>query len=300
MKALYRIWQVALCEWHGAMRSRRALVMMLLYLLSAAGGMYATISIFNKMEHELGDVLQLPDGGKTGTVSKQLWTSTTFQHGVKAVVGDDAVYENIKGRHPVELVYAWFVFLCIPMLVVMVAGNRVADDLHSGAVRYSIVRCTRAEWSMGKAVGQVLMIGVALGVGTLGAWGTAVWRLAGVNALELLPSMLDWGLRAWLYSIAWLGVAMGASHVCKSGSKATSLGITCWIALVALPGVLKFFAMHFDAAWLLNFTVLSPSSADDLLWRAGLTPLVRAAFHLATLGALYLTIGYAVFRRRDA
>ena len=53
MRSLFRIWQVALAECAGAVRSRRALVILVLYLLSAVFCMIGTISMLGKMEAEL-------------------------------------------------------------------------------------------------------------------------------------------------------------------------------------------------------------------------------------------------------
>ena len=43
-KSLVRVWRVAVMEWSVAIRSRRALVMMLLFAAVAIGVMYVTIS----------------------------------------------------------------------------------------------------------------------------------------------------------------------------------------------------------------------------------------------------------------
>ena len=300
MKTLYRIWQNAVGEWTDAIRSRRALVLLLLYLASAACCMYGTISILGRMEAELAQVLQLPESEKTGVVSATLWKSKPFQRMVRAGVRNDLVYNDIAGRHPAELVYAWFAFFCAPLLVVLVAGNRVADDLRSGAVRYSIVRCTRAEWSLGKYFGQATMIACALAVSAVGAWIVAVCRLSGVGAFELLPAMFGWGLRAWIYSLAWLGIALGLSHVCRSGSRAISLGIFAVVLLAVLPPLLQKSVEWTGCAWLENFDLLAPASAKDYLWRRGCAPLAAALCQLGTLGFASLALGYAVFRRRDA
>lgn len=300
MTTLRRILQNALAEWADAVRSRRALVLLVLYLLAAVGCMYVTISGLGRMETELSEVLQLPANERTGVVSKTLWKSKPFQRMVRAAVADDLVYNDIRGRHPAELVYAWFAFLLTPLLVVLVAGNRVADDLGSGAVRYAIVRCTRAEWTLGKYVGQAVMIAFALAVGALGAWCVAVCRLFGLDVWALLPALFGWGGRAWLYSLAWLGVALGVSHLTKSGSRATALGIFAIAVLAVWEGVLHHLVDAPGWSWIENFDVLAPSAVRGCLWRRGVTPLTAAAFHLLTLGGVYLALGYAVFRRRDA
>ncbi len=300
MSALRRIVQIARAEWSDAVRSRRALVLLALYLLCAVGGMYGTISIFGKMEKELVQVLQLPASEQTGVVSTTLWKSKPFQRMVRAAVSNDLVYNDISGRHPVELVSAWFSFLFAPLLVVLVAGNRIADELRSGSVRYAIVRCTRGEWTLGKYLGQALMIACALAVSSVGAWCVAVCRLSGVEVGALLPSILGWGLRAWIYSLAWLGVTLGVSHLTRSGSRATALGILAIVGFSIFPGILGLCVKWLEWPWLENFDLLVPSAAKGYLWRRGVVPLMMATGHLVTLGATYLALGAFGFQRRDA
>jgi len=298
MRSLARILQVALAEWAGALRSRRALVMLLLYLVAAVACMYITISVFGRMEAELAKTLKLPNAGSTGMLSNLLWKSEQFQGLIRSLVNDKLVYLDIRGRHPIELVYAFFSFALAPLLVVMVAGNRVSDDLRNGAVRYAIVRCTRLEWSLGKSLGQAMMLGCGLVVSAIGAWGVATCRLS--DAASTLPAMLDWSARCWMYSLAWLGVALGISHLTRRGSLATALGIFAVFALCALPGVLQIVADKVQLPWLPVLEVFSPSAAKSLLWRRSFAPLARAALWLGALGMMFLMAGNWHFRRRDA
>ena len=300
MKGLFRIGQVALAECAGAVHSRRALVILVLYLLSAVFCMMGTITILGKMEDELANVLQLPKSERTGVVSATLWKSKPFQRMVKAGVKNDLVYNDIAGRHPAELVYAWFAFMCAPLLAVLVAGNRVADDLRSGAVRYALVRVTRLEWTLGKYVGQVLMVALALAASAAGAWLVAVFRLSGVGTFELLPAMCGWGFRAGLYALAWLGLALGVSHVTRSGSRATALGLLAVALCAAWPGILKLFGLWIGWPWLFHLDAIVPSAAELALWRRGFVPLFTGGAHLLVLGLTYLMLGHAVFIRRDA
>lgn len=300
MRSLNRIWQTALWELGGAIRSRRALVLLLLYLASAVLCMNGTISILGKMERELAAVLQLPDSGETGVVSASLWKSKPFNRIVRSVVGESPVLDDISGRHPVELLYAWFVFFCAPLLTVLVAGTRIADDLRSGAVRYMLVRETRLEWSVGKYAGQAFMIAVALAASALGAAAVAFCRLPSGTAFSLFLPMLNWGLRAWIYSLAWLGLALGLSHLTRSPGRATAYGLLAICLFGALPPLLDF--LHAAAGWPAAVTqvrMLVPAGAEMSLWRFSAPPLVSGAFHLATLGFTYLMAGAAVFGRSD-
>jgi ABC-type transport system involved in multi-copper enzyme maturation permease subunit len=300
MNSLRRIWQTALWEWGGAIRSRRALVILLLYLASALLCMNGSISILGKMEKELAVVLQLPESESTGVVSASLWRSKPFNKIVKAVVGVGPVLDDISGRHPVELLYAWFAFLCAPLLAVLVCGTRVSDDLRSGAVRYMLVRESRIEWSMGKFIGQTLMVAIALAASSLGAAVIAFCRLSPGTAAELFLPMLNWGLRAWIYSVAWIGLALGLSHLTRSPGRATALGIFAICIFGALPPLMDFFHSH--SGWPVAVTqvrMLVPAGPESQLWRFSAAPLMTGSFHLVLLGLVYLMAGVAVFSRRD-
>jgi len=300
MRALWHIGQTALGEWGGAIRSRRALVLLVLYLGAALLCMNGTISVLGKMETELAAVLQLPDTGETGVVSASLWKSRPFNRLVRSVVGESPVLDDISGRHPVELIYAWFVFLCAPLLTVLVAGTRVSEDLRSGAVRYMLVRETRLEWSVGKYLGQAIMIAVALVVSAMGAAVVAFCRLPSGTAASLFLPLLNWGLRAWIYSLAWLGLALGISHLTRSPGRATSLGIVAIGLFGALPTIMDFLCAFKGAPGVLtHLRMLVPAGAEMSLWRFSSVPLLTGSFHLVILGLTYLMAGAAFFCRRD-
>lgn len=299
--AIRRIWQTALFEWRTAVRSRRALVLLLIYLSTAVLCMYGTISVLGRMEGELASVLQLPTDAETGVVSETLWKSKTFKRIVRSAVGDSLVFEDISKRHPMELAYAWVAFLFAPMLVVFVAGGRVAGDLHSGAARYALMRVTRFEWSLGKYVGQALMIALALAASALGAWVVVCCRLPVRAAAALCVPMFAWGVKAWIYSLAWLGVALGLSHLSRSSAKAVSLGFLVLFVFSLWPTLLNVLVEWAGLpAAIRNLDALVPSSAENALWRSAPAALVSGAAHLLLLGLAYLMAGAAAFARRDA
>lgn len=79
MSGLKQIWRVACYEWFDALRSRRALVVLLLYMTAAVCNMYWSINLLRKMERELVTMLQLPPSEHTGVISTTLWKSKPFQ-----------------------------------------------------------------------------------------------------------------------------------------------------------------------------------------------------------------------------
>ena len=71
--ALARIGRVAVTEWAVAVRSRRALVVTLLFLAVSGGLMYALVSVFASLEETLVETLNLPSSDSTGSVTMTLW-----------------------------------------------------------------------------------------------------------------------------------------------------------------------------------------------------------------------------------
>ena len=292
-----RVWRVAMTELSAAVRSRRALVVTLLFLAVAVIVMYGTISAFAAMEREVLAGLGLPASDHPGSVTTALWKSKPFLRVIDRMVGDSLVFADIRGRHPILLAYAMFIFQIVPLLTLMVSAPRVADDLRSGAARYWLVRVTRTEWSLGKFLGEAALLAAAMLGGALAAWAVVVWRLPGLSGAGLLPGLVDWSARAWLYAFGWLGLFMGLSHIVRSGGKATALGILALLGAAAWSPMLGNFT---DALpWLEHLDGLVPQSAQACLWRRSVPALAFGAVHLAALAFLYLSLGAAVFRRRD-
>jgi len=297
---LRRTGLVALVEWRTALRTRRALVMTLLFVAVAGLVMYGTVSIFAAMEREVVALLKLPDAGTTGSVTMTLWKSPSFSRFVEHLCPGSLVFADVRGRHPILLAYALFIFQIAPLLTLLVSSARVCDDVRTGTARYWLVRVTRTEWSLGKFFGEAMMLAASMLAGALAAWGVACGRLSGADGLALLPGLVDWTARAWMYSFAWLGLFTGISHVVKSGGKATALSILVLLAAAAWPAMLANLAPDGGLpAGLTHLDLLVPSPSRWILFRRAPGALAFGITHLAALAFLYLSLGAAVFRRRD-
>lgn len=295
--AFARVARVAVTEWGLALRSRRALVVTLLFVAVSGLVMYCTISLFAALEQEVAAALRLPPSSSTGSVSMALWKSPIFVRIMDHFANSSLVFADIRGRHPILLAYAMFLFQIVPLLTLLVSVSRVADDVRSGAARYWLVRVTRAEWSLGKFVGEALMLVTAMSVGALAAWGVVLCRLPVADGLGLLPGVFDWTMRAGVYAFAWLGLFMGLSHVVKSGGKAMALGILALLAATVWTPLLN--VMQGSLPGLSHLDVLVPGASWSLLWRRSPSALLEGVVHLTALAFLYLGLGAAFFRRRD-
>ena len=295
-----RVWDVAAMEWSLAVRSRRALVMTLLFVAVAIGVMYATISAFTAVEQQLVQSLGLPESETPGAALMALWKSKPFVKFMEHLSQGSLMFADIRGRHPLLLVYAVFLFQIVPLLTLLVSAPRVADDVRSGVARYWLVRVSRTEWSLGKFFGEALMLAVAMGAGALAAWVVMLCRLSVADGLLMLPGVLDWTVRAWIYAFAWLGLFLGLSHIVKSGGKATALGILALLGAAMWSLALRNLAENVAGfGWAGHLDALVPNSVWTLLWRRSPAVILQGVVHLAALSFLYLALGAAVFRRRD-
>ena len=298
---LRRVLQCARFELFDALRSRRALVLVILYLIVSLLTMAGTISALGKMESQLAETLGIEQvEGKSGIVSVTLWKSKPFQRIVRHAIRNSPVYDDLVGRHPAELLYAWLVFLFVPLLTVLFTSNRAAEDVRSGAVRYMLTRVTRLEWTLGKYLGNALLVLAGLLVGAVAAWCVAAWKLSGADIPALLPAMLGWSFRAWLLALAWLGLALGVSHGFRTPAKADGLALVALFAFSVTPKAIEFFAARNAVSGKLSVLVnLFPSAVEDALWRASFAPVAAAGVWLLALGLLYLSVGHGCFARRD-
>ena len=292
--------EMARFELAAALRTKRAIALVAIYLVTSLFGMSGAITVLGKREEQLANILQVEAvDGKSGVVSAALWKSKPFQRLARGVVGDSLVYDDIVGKHPAELIYAWIVFLAVPFLAVLASCRRVADDVKSGAAKYVLLRVTRLQWTLGKFLGQAFLILAGLVVGAVGAWCVAAFRLSGADIPALLPAMLLWSLKAWFLSLAWLGVALGLSHVSGTGAKAQMFSLGALVAFSVAPYVLKLYDDTAVGEKMQILKMLFPPSMEDALWRASFAPVAAGAAWLVALGLMWLSFGHLVFAGRD-
>jgi len=299
MNAIRRIFGVAAGEMAEAFRSRRFLLVLLLFFSASAVSMYGSTSFLSHLEKNAAKVLGLPEGDGKGTVTKAVWKSDVFRRVVKSAVDDDpGLYAGLVGRNPLALLYAFFTFLAVPVLSLLAGANRIADDVKSGTVRFMLVRVRRAEWVLGKYIGLVVLLLPGLSGGALAAYAMACARMPDAAAAALLPEMLVFSGKSWILALSWTGVALGVSQAVRSGVRATLLGIVVITIIGAAPWLLGLLARWHGA--FAHLDVICPATFKGALYSASVPRFAFASVMLAVQGFFYLSCGYFVFSRRDA
>jgi ABC-type transport system involved in multi-copper enzyme maturation permease subunit len=299
MKTLRDILIVARHELLDSVKSRRVGVTLILYVAGAMLACNGFITALHRIEVELSKVLGLPASSTPGTVINTLWESDQFRGMMKGLVGSREVVGELMSVHPMALVYGWLVFAFTPVLVILTASPRVAEELGSGSIKYVFLRTSRSAWCVGKFIGCAMTTVVALTLSAVAAWCLIAFRLSGIDHLAMIQGMVVYSWKGWIYSLSFLGLALGVSQVTRSQNKAMALGFAAWLAVTILGAA----AAHLgDGRWAALWQavgMLVPMGHRLDLWRMDLAHQLQATAFLTTLGLVYMYVGHAFLARRD-
>lgn len=286
---------VALFECIRAIRTWRAVALLVLYLVVSAGASYGFVELIGELEAELAETLGVPATEQTGVMLDRLLADGTLRRILSDLVsrdGRESVDEIL--RYPVLAIFhLWLSILLMPFGTATVASESISGDLATRALRFEAVRTGRLELVTGRFLGQAVLTGVASIAGSLGSWSIGMLYLYGTDPLELGGALLWLGLRAWGFSLAFVGLGIGVSQWTSSPNGAR---------VAAILGTAGAFILYQAAAhsdWGLLSDVLTQLLPQG--WAAGvwgpewpLTVLFCAAFGYAWVG-----LGYVRFAGRD-
>jgi len=182
----------------------------------------------------------------------------------------------------------------VPLFVATGAFNQLAGDLQHGAVRYQLLRTTRASLFLGRFAGTalftaMLMVGLTAAVVLfmgfqidIYGWGELIaWGARGLVALLLISL-------PYVAFCAWISASVGSPF--------TSLVLTS-LVIPAHP----FLALGAYNAWepLGKLIYLMPWGIQHWLFHPDPRYAAAAAAGCLAYTALFLALGLASFRRRD-
>ena len=290
---------VAVNELADALRSRRILVMILLYLAGSVTATLFFLHFLHGIETQLVDSLGLSATAKTGGVTATLWKSNQFRQMLTHLIGDRELAETLLAIPPLALFYAWLSFTFSPVLVMLTSATRISEEISSGSIRYLGFRCQRLHWVAGKFAGQALQLMLALLLSGTGAWLAGLFRMQSFEPAATAGAMLVFSLKAWLYALAFLGLATGISQLCGAPNLALSLGFVAMVVISILAATSSHFAGDGVRRLWDVVNALTPQAHRLDLWHTHWGRVVPAAIFLVTLSLAYLLAGFARFARRD-
>ncbi len=291
---------VARFELWDAIRSKKALALLILYLTASLAGTALFIRTVEAIEGALADTLAVSHTAQAGTMTSTLFQSDQFRRILEGMVGNGPLAAKLVSIPPLALFYGAFALGLVPLLVVLSASDTIALEVSTGAVRYSLFRCDRLSYALGKFFGQVGLMVVGVFTGALASTVLGALSFASFNAWSTIQWMFVLSLRTCFFGFAFLGVAFLVSQLTASVNLARAGGIMLWFFLTVGHHLLDVEKVR---AWA---PVLVPSVQEIFpgahrldLWRPEFLPRFSAEVMLLGLGAGFFSLGYLRFARRD-
>jgi ABC-type transport system involved in multi-copper enzyme maturation permease subunit len=267
-----------------SLRTRRALVLVLLYVVIAASASGIYIRIVNEMRENLASV--------PGSAAE---ISVAADAGYGALLlffagGDGALANHLATYPTMVLVFAWISLAFLPWFIALTSYDLIAGDLHLRTIRYAALRTSRGAFVLGKLLGQAALVAGVTGLGMLPVLVLGAIYLPGFDLLGTLFALLSTWPVTVLCALGYLGVVTLASQLCKGpgAARATAVGLllAVWIcALLPAP----YTPLNWLSPWHWKYALFHPALGERLL-------AIGACLGLC---AGYTALGYLRFRRRD-
>jgi hypothetical protein len=290
---------VARHELRDAVRSRRGMVVLLLFLAGLVGGTLLSIAFIRSIERNLARALIIEPTEGTGSMTATLWKNPSFRSTVTDLVSDASLAETLLATPPLSLFYCGLLFLLTPMLVAMTSSHRLTEELWTGASRFVLFRTSRFAWCLGKFSGQAMVLLIALLASIPVAWAVGWWRMDDYPGVATATTMLVFSLKAWVFGLAYLGMVSGVSLWVRNPGVATALGV---IGLAGWSAWFHVSSHYAEPGWKFIFEItrlFAPQAYQVDLLRPGWSQPLPAGLSLLLLGLLGLMAGYLRLRRRD-
>jgi ABC-type transport system involved in multi-copper enzyme maturation permease subunit len=282
-----------------SLRSRRAVIWILFFILSAVVASSVFIFTITKIEEQIAEMIRVSTADKPGHLTTSVWESDLFLNQITPLVGDKDLARSLLKTPPITLFYAWFTLWSTPLLIIIICSESISTDISSGAARFIVFRISRLSWCSGKALGQACLLGVALVLGAVCVWGLGYWGLAHFEPVKTATSLIVVTIKTWLYSLSFLGLALGISQAVRSVNWSRSLGLIFFLIIAILSKVANHYAGDgLSRLWELVY-LLTPQAHRMTFWRPELSSLAAGITFTTGLGILYFFAGHLILARKD-
>jgi len=289
---------VAWFELFRAIRTWRAVALLVLYGVAAAGAGYLFVQFVGVMEGALADSLGVARTETPGAMMDDLLKSDALIEVLTAMVGSRKVVDQLLAVPLVALFHLWLGFLIVPFFAASASAESIASDLRTRALRFEVLRTGRLELVLGRFAGQLLLTGVATACAAGVMWLVAVSLMANVSAMALGGWLAWFSLRTWAFSVPFVGIGIASSQLTASAA---------WARVLAIGGTAGSWLAYGVARWLEDER--APLLADLALqmlpqgWIAGMWDpsggWVVSSVACCAVGLAVVGLGYLRFARRD-
>ncbi|MCB9662767.1 MAG: hypothetical protein H6732_01545 [Alphaproteobacteria bacterium] len=289
---------VARFELLRALRTWRALALLVVHLVAHVGVAYVFIEALAAVETGLAEQLGVPATRWPGPLLDEVRRSEQIRDLVGGFAGDPALVDALLGWPLLAVLELWFGLVLGPFLAATAAAETIALDVRSRAIRYEALRTGRTELVVGRWVGQVALLAVAQGVALLGVWTLGMLLMVGQSPVALGAGLAVLGGRALLLSLPFAALGIACSCWTASAAWARVLALSAAAGSWVLYGILRL-AEDPPWTWLSDALVpLLPQAWSHGLWTGG-GELALSSAVLVCLSLLGLGVATLGLVRRD-
>ena len=290
---------VALYDLLESLRSRKAVVILVLYVTTAVSGSLIFLATLRRLASAVAEQLGRPERPPAELLA-DLMERPEYLDLIAMFARDAETAYALATVHPLALFYGWLAMSAVPLLLLFTSSSAITEDVAAGTSRFVLTRTDRTSWVLGKLIGQTGLLLVGLIAGALAALLVGTLGLPGFERSGTVVALLRMSLRAGALGFAFLGLYLGVSQLTRSVPWARALAVLAWLGTSlsgALLGSLWFRELVPAAEWVRQFT---PKAHADNLWHPDPAVTVPAVLALVAFGLVTFAMGHAVFQRSDA
>lgn len=281
---------IAAFDLRESMRTRRALVLAVLYLLVSAVSSYGYVQAIRFAENTVGTV-----GAVAGDPQMLDMAQNEGYRALLMLVaaGDMSVANYLATYPPMVLIFAYLSLAFLPWLIAMTSYDLVAGDLHLRTVRFVALRTSRGAFVVGKLFSQLALVAAIAALGTVPVLIIGAAYLRGFDLLGNFVALVQvWPILA-LFAFSILGPVAFASQLVKGPGAARALAIVLLFGMWIVSAV----ALAIDDAR--PFSFFTPFHYKSWFFDPDFGDRMLAALACVVMCAGYTWLGFQIFRRRD-
>ncbi|MEZ4240998.1 MAG: ABC transporter permease subunit [Myxococcota bacterium] len=290
---------VARFELHRAVRTWRALALLVLYAVASAGVAWIFVQMVGVMENNLATQLGVAQTETPGAMLAELQSSSMWRDVLGVMTGSPHLVDALVDVPPLALMNLWFGFLVVPFFAASASTESIAIDVQTRAIRFEAQRTGRVELVVGRFLGQLVLTAVAALVSVAVVFVVGATQMVVPDRLALLGWLLWFVPRTLAFGVPFVGLGLAASQVTSSPAWARVL------AVGAVAGSWTAFGLARYGEQRRGFALLSDVALQVLpqgwlhgLWEPGVGWLLPAIVCCA-LGLAAVAAGYLRFQARD-
>jgi ABC-type transport system involved in multi-copper enzyme maturation permease subunit len=288
------ILEIVIYELQAAVATRRALMVIGLYLTSGIIGSLVYVGGLTQLEEKaiesfIAQGASAADAASTVSVIEE----KAYEGIISFFVG--VPKEDLNPMlidSPILPVFLWASLIFLPLLILMTSFDHVVSDLHNRSICYQLLRVSRREILFGKTIAQMLLFGSVtfLNAGCLILLGVSM--LDSIDIMATLPGLaLSWALLIPV-GFCYLSITTFSSTFAKQPFGALVMTMFILFSLKVL-GALK----HWDDMSFLQY--LSPSHYDTGLWLVSWPDMLLSIGAYIAFGAFFIFLADRKLAGRD-